>query len=268
MTQWSAPNGTVRIDVEDALARVVLDRPEKMNSLTRAMFEDILAAGLALKDGYPEVAAIAITGAGPAFCAGLDLAEFERLASGGFAELDGEPLGAATALAQKVVHVWQLIDRPVVAGIHGVAFGGGLQIALGADIRIATPDTRLSMMEIGWGIIPDMGGTQLLPEIVGRAMAKELIFTGREVGGTEALELGLVTHLADDAPGAAVQLARQISRHSPAALRHAKRLTELAGRVPLGEGFAAEQAALRALAGSPEQLAVAADRMASLKKKR
>lgn len=272
MPTWTAPHATVRIEEEAGLAHVILDRGSKMNSLTLEMFEDILAAGLALKDGDEGrgVSAIVLTGEGPAFCSGLDFSQFELMAKGPGAEGSalqyGEPLGATTALAQKIVHVWQLIELPVIAGIHGVAYGGGFQLTLGADIRIAAPDARLSLMEISWGIIPDMGGTQLLPEIVGRAMAKELIFTGRVIDGAEAREIGLVTHTAEDPRAAALRLGREIAGQSRQALQQAKRLTELAGRVPLAEGLAAEQEALRALVGSPEQLEVAAAQLARLRR--
>ena len=142
----------------------------------------------------------------------------------------------------------------------GNALGGGLQIALGADIRIVAPDARMSVLEIRWGLIPDMTGSQLLPELVGRDVAKELTFSGRVVSGTEAVALGLATRTDPDPRKAALELARGIAARSPHAIRAAKRLLDLAGRVDLASGFAAEQNEIGALIGSPNQIeAVAAE---------
>jgi enoyl-CoA hydratase/carnithine racemase len=138
--------------------------------------------------------------------------------------------------------------------VHGNALGGGLQIALGADIRIVAPDARLSLMEINWGLVPDMTGTQLLPELVGRDVAKELTYTGRVVSGEEAAALGLCTRTDPDPRAAALGLAAEIAARSPHAVRAAKRLLDLAGRVDLEAGFAAEQKEIGALIGSPNQV--------------
>jgi enoyl-CoA hydratase/carnithine racemase len=141
----------------------------------------------------------------------------------------------------------------VIAAVTGNALGGGLQIALGADIRIVAPDARLSVLEIRWGLVPDMTGTQLLPELVGRDVAKELTFTGRMVRGDEAVALGLATRVDPDPRRAALDLARSIAGRSPHAIRAAKRLLDLAGRVDLETGFVAEQKEIGALIGSPNQ---------------
>jgi enoyl-CoA hydratase/carnithine racemase len=150
--------------------------------------------------------------------------------------------------------VWTELAVPVIAAVHGNALGGGLQIALGADIRIVAPDARLSVFEVAWGLIPDMTGTQLLPELVGRDVAKELTFTGRIVSGDEAVRIGLATRADPDPLTAALSMAKQIARHSPHAIRAAKRLLNLAGQVDLASGFAAEQKEIRALIGSPNQV--------------
>jgi enoyl-CoA hydratase/carnithine racemase len=142
----------------------------------------------------------------------------------------------------------------VIAAVRGNALGGGLQIALGADVRIVAPDARLSVFEVAWGLIPDMTGTQLLPELVGRDVAKELTFTGRIVSGEEAVRIGLATRAELDPLTAALAMARQIAGHSPHAIRAAKRLLNLAGRCDLAAGFAAEQREIRALIGSPNQV--------------
>ena len=148
----------------------------------------------------------------------------------------------------------------MIAALRGNALGGGLQISLGADIRIVAPDARLSVFEVAWGLIPDMTGTQLLPELVGRDVAKELTFSGRVVSGTEAVALGLATRTDPDPRTAALDLARSIAARSPHAIRAAKRLLDQAGRVDLAAGFAAEQKEICALIGSPNQVeAVAAE---------
>ncbi|MCA0145102.1 crotonase/enoyl-CoA hydratase family protein [Blastococcus sp. LR1] len=254
----------VALTVTDGVATVLLDRPEKMNALDPAMFEAILAAGTELMD-RDDVGAVVLTGAGRAFCAGLDFGSFAAMADGGGDRVvvPREPLGAAGALAQQVVHVWSLVPAPVIAAVHGVAFGGGLQIALGADIRLVAPDAQLSLMEIQWGICPDMCGTQLLPELVGRDVAKELALTGRRISGTEAARIGLATREVADPLAAALELAGEIAGHSRTATRATKRLLDLAGRVPLAEGLAAEQTEIGALIGSPEQAAVVRRRLGS-----
>ncbi|MFY9928744.1 MAG: enoyl-CoA hydratase-related protein, partial [Streptosporangiaceae bacterium] len=160
----------------------------------------------------------------------------------------------ARALGQRAAYVWTELGVPVIAAVTGNALGGGLQIALGADIRIVAPDAKLSVLEIRWGLIPDMTGSQLLPELVGRDVAKELTFSGRVVRGEEAVTLGLATRADPDPRQAALDLARSIAGRSPHAIRAAKRLLDLAGRVDLQTGFAAEQQEITALIASPNQV--------------
>jgi enoyl-CoA hydratase/carnithine racemase len=254
--------------VADGVAQVRLNRPEKMNALDPAMFEALVDVGSSLID-RADVSAVVIAGEGRAFCAGLDMAQFQRMQDGpGDLIVDRERLGAASALGQQAVHVWSLVPVPVIAAIHGVAFGGGLQVALGADIRIATPDAKLSVMEIVWGLIPDMTGTQILPELVGRDVAKELVFTGRRISGTDAAAMGLVTRIDDDPLSAATALATEIAGNSRNALVHAKSLLDLAGRVDLATGFDAEQVAIRELIGSPEQAEVVRRRTEELARRK
>ncbi|MGY2084021.1 crotonase/enoyl-CoA hydratase family protein [Blastococcus sp. SYSU DS0539] len=252
------------LDVVEGVGHVRLDRPDKLNALDPATFEDLVAVGTELM-ARDDVGAVVLAGNGRAFCAGLDFAQFAAMGEGRRvgAVAPREPLGAARALAQQAVHVWSLVPAPVVAAVHGVAFGGGLQIALGADIRIVAPEAQLSVMEVQWGLVPDMMGTQLLPELVGRDVAKELALTGRRVDGAEAVSLGLATRLADDPLEAAGALAREIAGHSRTATRHVKRLIDLAGRVGLAEGLQAEQDAIGELIGSPEQVEVVNRRLAA-----
>jgi enoyl-CoA hydratase/carnithine racemase len=246
----------VTVKITDGVADVRLARPEKRNALDPAMFAGLIAAGEQLK-AEAGVRAVVLSAEGPDFCAGLDFGSFEAMRG-------GERLSARTALppgtgparaaGQRAAYVWTELPVPVIAAVTGNALGGGLQIALGADIRIVAPDARLSVLEIRWGLIPDMTGSQLLPELVGRDVAKELTFTGRVVSGTEAVALGLATRADPDPRAAALDLARAIAARSPHAVRAAKRLLDLAGRVDLEAGFAAEQAEISTLIGSPNQV--------------
>lgn len=210
----------VTLDVRDGIADVVLNRPDKMNALDGAMFEAIngTIAELAARD---DVTVVVLSGAGRAFCAGIDLAFLSEAANVG--NLAERTHGDANAF-QQVAWGWRALEVPVVAALHGVVFGGGLQIALGADIRIAHPDTRLAVMEARWGLVPDMAGYPLLRENLRGDVARELVYTGRQVSGTEATDLGLVTRTAEDPRAAALALATEIAANSPAALRAAKRI--------------------------------------------
>jgi len=162
--------------------------------------------------------------------------------------------GRITNLAQQAVFTWSEQPSPVIAAVHGVAFGGGMQIALGADIRIVHPDARLSIMEIRWGLLPDMTGPQMLPPLVGLDVAKELVFTGRQVSGTEAAELGLATRVSETPREDALALAHEIAGRNPQAIRGAKALLNAAGRRPLAESFLEETQLMAGLIGSPNQI--------------
>ena len=248
--------GRVTVTLSGAVADVRLNRPEKRNALDPAMFEALVAAGERLKS-EPGVRAVVLSGAGPDFCAGLDFASFQAMRAGerlsATAQLPPAD-GPAKATGQRAAYVWAEVPVPVIAALRGNALGGGLQIALGADIRIVTPDARLSVFEVTWGLIPDMTGTQLLPELVGRDVAKELTYTGRIVSGEEAVRIGLATRADADPLAAALAMATEIADRSPHAIRAAKRLLNLAGRTDLASGFAAEQDEIRSLIGSPNQV--------------
>lgn len=279
-----AAHSNVTYTIDRGVAHVEIDRAEKLNSLTREVFEDLVEVGLALRES-PEVRAVVLSGRGRAFSAGLDFTEMSRLAQDGTATTSaaeagagsaaatggavdvGERLGSARALAQKAVHVWSLIEVPVIAGIRGPALGGGMQIALGADIRIAGKDVQLSLMEIKWGIIPDMCGTQLLPRLVGPGMAKKLIATGEAIGAEEALRIGLVEEVAEDPVERALALAADIAGKSRSALVWAKKLVDLSFEADLATGLDAEQEALASLIGTDEQRKVVTDRLAAMAKK-
>ncbi|OBK14926.1 crotonase/enoyl-CoA hydratase family protein [Mycobacterium asiaticum] len=213
----------VRVRIADnGVATVTMVRADKHNALDQAMFEGLVSAAAQLA-GDASVRAVVLHGEGKSFCSGLDVASFmsgER-GTGVLLSRDGDQ---PANLAQRVSYDWSLVPAPVIAAIHGNCFGGGMQIALGADIRIAAPDARLSILEIKWGLVPDMGITQTLPRVLPIDVAKELTFTGRIVSGSEGSELGLVTRTAADPLSAAQELAGEIASKSPDAIRAAKRL--------------------------------------------
>src|SRR3954464_8610798 len=246
----------VRIEVADHVAVVTLARADKHNALDRAMFEGIAAAAEEVVE-TPGVRAVVLCGEGPSFSSGLDVASFlaaEGNGDGGLDVLLGRRGQARANLAQRVATNWLDLPMPVIAAIHGACFGGGLQIALGADIRIAAPDAKLSVMEGRWGLVPDMGITHTLTRLVAIDVAKELTFTARLVSGTEARELGLVTRVADDPIAAARELATEIAGRSPDAVRAAKRLYDEAWPAPADNALELETELQRALVGSPTQV--------------
>ena len=246
----------VIVSKQDGVADVRLNRPDKMNALDAAMFEGLVETGKALAADH-SLRAVVLSGEGRAFCAGLDFASFMGMAGGG--ERPSRNLVERTDRslanhAQRAAYVWTELPVPVIAAVHGVAYGGGLQIALGADIRFVAPDAKLSVMEIKWGLIPDMSGTQTLRHLVRLDVAKELTFTGRVVSGTEAVALGLATHVSDNPRGDALALAREIASKSPNAIRAGKRLLNSAVDVSLAEGLQLEETTQISLVGKPNQV--------------
>jgi enoyl-CoA hydratase/carnithine racemase len=217
--------GDDRVSVQtgaNGVATVTMVRADKHNALDQAMFDGLMNAAEKLKDDA-SVRAVVLHGEGKSFCSGLDIASFMS-GEGGTNVLLARDADRLANFAQRVTYDWSLVPAPVIAAIHGNCFGGGLQIALGADIRIAAPDAKLSVMEIKWGLVPDMGITQTLPRLVPIDVAKELTFSGRIVSGTQAHALGLVTRTADDPLASALALADEIAQKSPDAIRAAKRL--------------------------------------------
>ncbi len=246
----------VKVELADHVATVTLTRADKHNALDLAMFEGIIAAAERLSEARG-VRAVVLHGDGPSFCSGLDVMGIMAAGDG----VDGltEPLrGEVPNWFQRTAYDWLELPVPVIAALHGNCLGGGLQIALAADIRIAAPDTRLSVMEIKWGLIPDMAITRTLPRLVGIDVAKELTYTGRVFSGTEARELGAVTHVSDDPLGAAQELAAEIAARSPDAIRGAKRLFDSSWTGSAQETLALEAELQLGLIGSPNQLAAVA----------
>ena len=199
----------VLISITDGVADVVFNRADKRNALDNAMFSAIAEAGENLKS-ESGLRAVVLSGDGASFCAGLDFSSFQAMAGGdgatsNAARSDGNPGemkdGRITHLGQQVCWVWQELAVPVIAAVHGHALGGGLQIALGADIRIVHPDTKMSVREVYWGLVPDMTGTYMLTQLVRPDVAKELTFTARVFSGVEAAELGLATRLSNTPRG-------------------------------------------------------------------
>jgi enoyl-CoA hydratase/carnithine racemase len=211
----------VTIALADGIAHVRLSRPDKLNALDAAMFDDLIAAGEGLAAGA-DLRCVVLSGEGKGFCAGLDLS---LLASGG-AGLP--PLGPRTHgdanWFQQAAMVWRRLPVPVIAAVHGVCFGGGLQIAGGADIRIAAPDAQLAVMEAKWGIVPDMGHFALWRGLVREDVLRELTWTAREFSGEQAQVLGFATHINADPLARAMGLAQAIAAMDPAATRAAKAL--------------------------------------------
>ena len=237
------------------VAEVCLNRPEKKNALDAEMFQAIPAAGEALMDNT-DVRAVVLTGAGGTFCAGIDTSSFMSMA--GDIEnvrhnLLNPPDGQTSNNFQRPSTVWQDLPVPVIAAIEGVAFGGGIQIALGTDFRIAAPDARLSIMETRWGIIPDMGITQSLPKLMRADQAKELIMTARIIGAEEALSLGLITRISEDPKAAAHAFAEELAGRNPAAIRASKRLVEETWTGDLSD-LALEASLQAPIIGSPNQI--------------
>ena len=252
----------VTIAVVDGVADVRLNRPEKLNALDPAMFTAITEAA-ATVSADRSVRAVVLSGEGRGFCAGLDFASFQGIAAAGEGEGDSGDAGPAllaregespATAAQRVAWAWQEAPMPVIAAVHGVAFGGGLQIALGADIRFVSPEARLSIMETRWGLVPDMAGPQVLRRVARLDVVKELTFTARVVLGTEAVELGLATHVAEEPRAAALALAREIAQKSPDAIRAAKSLLNETADLTARDGLALEASTQRGLLGRPNQL--------------
>lgn len=207
---------------ENGVAQVRLTRPDKMNALDPEMFARIIEAGQYLHD-LKGLRAVVLSGEGRAFCAGLDLSNFARTPAPDEPGITERTHGNANKF-QQVAMQWRKLPVPVIAAIHGVCFGGGLQIASGADIRVAAPDTRLAIMEMKWGLVPDMGGYALWRGLVRDDVLRELVYTNREFSGEQAKEYGLATHVDTDPLARATAIASEIANRNPHAIRAAKRL--------------------------------------------
>jgi enoyl-CoA hydratase/carnithine racemase len=240
----------VSVSIADGIADVRLDRADKLNALDVAMVDGLVATGRRLA-GERAVRAVVLSGEGRAFSAGLDFASVMAETSRSLFE---RAEGAAANLAQEAAWVWHELPMPVIAAVHGVAYGGGLQIALAADIRIVAPDAQLSVRELHWGLVPDMTGTQTLRHLVRLDVAKELAYTARIFSGTEAVALGLATQVSATPREAALALAREIAARNPTAVRAAKRLLDATRDGSYAEGLRLEEQVQRAVMGKPNQI--------------
>jgi enoyl-CoA hydratase/carnithine racemase len=248
----------VSISIKDGIADVRLVRADKMNALDQAMFEALVAATDRLSK-EKSVRVVVLSGEGRAFCAGLDMGRFAAMkekggngvAGGESRDLTKRTHGQAN-FPQQAVWGWRQLPVPVIAAITGVAFGGGFQLALGADIRLMAPDARMSIMEIKWGLVPDMAGTPILASLVRDDILRELTYTGRIFSAQEALSYGLATRICDDPRAAALEMAREISAKNPHAIRAAKRMLNNLSVDP-GPALLAESVEQQKLIGSPNQ---------------
>ena len=245
----------------DGVVELHLARADKMNALDAAMFDALIDAGTRLCNDA-SVRAVVLAGRGKAFCAGLDMQSFQRMGQGSGSGVVGsgstgsdlrERTHGISNAAQNVAMVWREVPVPVIAAVHGVAFGGGLQVALGADVRLVAPGTKMSVMEIKWGLVPDMGGMVLMRELARNDVVRELTFTGRIFSGEEAVSIGFATRLATDPLAEALEMAREIAQKSPDAIRAGKRLLNAAMGHSAADLLLAESVEQKALIGSANQ---------------
>jgi enoyl-CoA hydratase/carnithine racemase len=248
----------IKVSMSDGVADVRLVRADKMNALDAAMFNALVETSqrLARETG---LRAVVLSGEGRAFCAGLDMGRFAAMGDGesvgptggGERDLAARVYGK-TNHAQQAVWGWRQLPVPVIAAVHGVAFGGGFQLALGADMRFLAPDARMSIMEMKWGLVPDMAGTPILPHLVRDDVLRDLTFTGRIFSAQEALGWGLATRICDDPRATALEAAHEIAAKNPQAMRAAKRmLNDLMGDP--GPALLAESLEQKKLLGQPNQ---------------
>ncbi len=254
----------VEISVSAGVADVRLVRADKMNALDNRMFGALAEAGQQLA-GMKEVRAVVLSGEGRAFCAGLDMANFagmldpdKRARESQSTATDEAGLSKRTrGIANDPQHaawLWRELPVPVIAAVHGVAFGGGFQVCLGADIRYAAPGTRFSVMEIKWGLVPDMAGTQLMRGLARDDIIRELTYTGRIFSAEEALEYGFVTRIAEDPRALALATAGEIAARNPDAMRANKRLFNTAHDLSPAEGLLMESREQDRIIGTPNQM--------------
>lgn len=249
----------VAIDIADGIADVRMIRADKMNALDDPMFDALIEAGQAV-GADPSIRCVVLSGEGRAFCAGIDLGRLANRASQGeAAQSEGKNLGnlldrvhGISNRAQYAAMVWRELPVPVIAAVHGVAFGGGFQIMLGADMRYIHPETRLAIMEARWGLVPDMAGTLLLRGLMREDQIRELTYTARVFSGAEAFDYGVATRICDDPYGAAHETARQIAANSPSAVEAAKRMYNAWPMTP-AQALQMESDEQVLLMGSPNQ---------------
>lgn len=253
-------NDRVTITMDGGVADVRMVRVDKMNALDPGMFSALVDA-IETLTADKSVRAVVLSGDGRAFCAGLDMGNFARMADGsrgsggaGTARPLNERTHGPANHAQYAVWGWRDVPVPVIAAVHGVAFGGGFQLTLGADMRFVTPDARLAVLEIKWGLVPDMAGTQLMRHLAREDLVRELTYTGRIFSGEEAFSYGLATRVCADPRAEALALAHEIAGKNPDAIRAGKRILNDAVYTDARGGLLQETDEQIALIGSPNQV--------------
>ena len=249
----------VSVSYEDHVARVTLTRGDKMNALDEEMVQAILKAGQEV--AASDARAVVLSGEGKSFCAGLDVQSFAKMAGMDVESWLMERTHHDANYMQEVAMVWRRVPVPVIAALQGAVFGGGLQLALGADIRIAAPDVKMAVMEMKWGLVPDMGGMVLLPGLMRSDVLRLLTYTARPVGVEQAERWWLVMEITEDAQAVALDLARDIAGKSPSAIRAAKRLIGVAEAETQAEVLLAESREQIGLIGKADQMEVIAAQM-------
>lgn len=258
----------VTVSIDNHIAHVEMIRSDKMNALDKAMFDGLIESAAFLED-KKDVRVVVLSGQGRAFCAGLDMANFAAMADAGAnteadadaqasgnVQTDGDLITRTHGDAnnfQQVCQAWHNLPMPVIAAAHNVCLGGGLHVFLGCDIRYAAPETRFSIMEIRWGLIPDMGSTPLLPHLLRRDVIKELTFTGRIFETTEAKELGIVTQIHADPLAAAMETAALIATKNPIAMRANKMIINKAAYLSPADALMLESEVQQEIIGSKNQ---------------
>lgn len=237
------PDGPVTTRIDADVAYVTLNRPDKLNGITLDLLRALIDAAGELAE-RTDLRAVVLSGAGRSFCAGLDIAavlpDQDGIAAA-FTPLTDRSAGGETNTFQEACWVWRRLDVPVIAVVRGHCLGGGLQIALGADIRFTTADAQWSVLESKWGLIPDMSGVQSLSEQIGKDQAKLLTMTGRMLSGTQAAEIGLATLATEDPDRAAADLIEELRTRSPDAVAATKRVFEETWHEAPSTTFAAER---------------------------
>jgi enoyl-CoA hydratase/carnithine racemase len=239
----------------NGVARVSLNRPDRMNALTSELFDELIRVALELK-ANPNLRAVVLHGEGKAFSAGIDLENLKQVDSPESRIAPGK-LATRTHgdcnFFQYAALVWNDLNVPVIAAIHGVAFGGGLQLALGADIRLIAPDAKMSVMEVRWGLVPDMGGMWVLKNLLRTDQIADLVYSGRIVTAPEAVHLGLATRISESPIDDAMSMANNLANLSPNALREAKKLIKFTSENDRAAILQQESDVQDQLLGGPDQ---------------
>jgi enoyl-CoA hydratase/carnithine racemase len=247
-------------ETADGVLHIALNRPDKRNAINDEMFDELVQVAEAARMNT-DLAAIVVSGVGKSFCAGLDFAVHQTFAGEGAAGQrpyadpnDPDSTGRTPGRGQRIVRAFRDAPVPVIAAMHGHAIGGGLQITLGADIRIVTADVQLGCAEIDFGMTVDMGASQLLPRLIGADRTMDMLTTGRRVTGAVAADWGLATRVSDDPLAEALELAHAIAQRSSHAVAETKRLVRLAETATVDDGMREELSVMANNIGSPAQV--------------